>query len=506
MRLVDEQGNIVFLSKTYGSDGSRNNYEWEFARHDEATNTMVPVTEAIAAKGTIPRLPRVYAEKVFKDAVGLDWVELKWDREGYLDIDRESGWHGLWHSANRKQWHKVCGREVSKAVDTKIWKTAHEFNRWNGGMRDSWYSSQGPWKHNMSVETMLDIHGIGTVFTAESLSEGKAKGASDLPYHEGCWVKFSIRGKGEGEGRLVAVQKKAKIYVRDDCPIKPDKDGHVRASWTNVTNLGKAPKSAVRADLESLDPTIRAGFERVLAHKERLYRAKLKKSNWTFPLFPREAGNRTEQQDRRDETDTCECPVCGWVMAEHQEWREDGKFICCFCRQTAHIVSKTSDEITLYMAQRPDKNRFAPQEAQCCANCGLFEFETGRQGKRTTGYCRTSNQCLQAYNTCEWWFPRDGKRFGSNMKQHGTNLKYGVEDWRNTSRQDIRDTIYRQEDHDKEVKKLESTKAAYSAAWQQFVDDLQALAEETPLYDKVPEAVREEFGKLLDRGGDDGEG
>jgi hypothetical protein len=170
-------------------------------------------------------------------------------------------------------------------------------------------------------------------------------------------------------------------------------------------------------------------------------------------------------------------------------------FECCFCRQTGIIVSLTDAEVILRMNKMPSKNQFAIREVPCCANCGNFQFETGREGKRTTGYCRSSNQCIQAFNTCDYWFPRDPAVYEANLRQHCTNLGYGVKDVRNTSRNDLSDTVYRKEDHEAQKKRAEEAKAAYAVAFANFRDDLCRAGEHNKLAEDKADAGISEFLK-----------
>jgi hypothetical protein len=108
---------------------------------------------------------------------------------------------------------------------------------------------------------------------------------------------------------------------------------------------------------------------------------------------------------------------------------------------------------------------------------------------------------LQAFNTCDFWFPRDIETYGNNIRQHITNLGYGVSDVRNISRNDIRDTIYRLADHEIQKKRAEAAKTAYAVAYVKFIDQLQKLGQTLPLIgETVDEGTRERYRKSLDKG------
>jgi hypothetical protein len=87
------------------------------------------------------------------------------------------------------------------------------------------------------------------------------------------------------------------------------------------------------------------------------------------------------------------------------------------------------------------------------------------------------------------------------MRQHVTNLGYGVSDHRNTSRNDIRDTIYREEDHVKEKARAEQVKMAYTQAYNKFQSELVKLAANAKLHEgTLDEATTEDWKKVLDDG------
>ncbi len=169
------------------------------------------------------------------------------------------------------------------------------------------------------------------------------------------------------------------------------------------------------------------------------------------------------------------------------------------------MCERTGDTVTLLMLRQPAKNEFAVKEARCCGNCGLFHFEYGRQGKRSTGFCTVTNQCVQAFNTCNYWFPRLPETYNSNVKQHMTNLGYSVTDRRATDRADVRDTAFRKEDLKVQKQKADRMKMVYAQAYAKFLADLSKLggnrkALDDSFTDEAKQQVREHFGKVLDDG------
>jgi hypothetical protein len=225
--------------------------------------------------------------------------------------------------------------------------------------------------------------------------------------------------------------------------------------------------------------------------KGRIYSAKAERRAISMPAFPKQ----NERVVSLESTITCVCPVCGWRMADPHG---DGDFECCYCRTRGILISKSETRISLLMMRIPAKNRFAVKEARCCANCGLFEFEVGREGKRTTGYCKASNQCLQAFNFCDLWFPRHPDRYAKGIMQHVKNLHFGVDDRRNTERMDIRDTIYTEDDHKAEVAKADNAKIAYENAYARFLDELRRAADKMPVTEEVNEETMRHWKKVLD--------
>jgi len=248
---------------------------------------------------------------------------------------------------------------------------------------------------------------------------------------------------------------------------------------------------------DDIHESLAANFDFVLQHPNRIYRVKTKRGRWVCPVFPQ----KNENQWRDEDALQCDCPICGWGMAESKGYWDDGIFICCMCKQRALVIDKTEkgDELSLLMLRRPDKNRFCMKEARCCTNCGLFQFETGRQGRRTTGYCRVTNMCVQGFNTCSWWFPRNPKRYKANMVQHIKNLHFGIKDDRNTSRHDIRDTIYRKDDHEAQKKRADDAVDAYRRAYRWCMLKLKEMADASPLRIKATNDVKEFYGEELDR-------
>ena len=86
------------------------------------------------------------------------------------------------------------------------------------------------------------------------------------------------------------------------------------------------------------------------------------------------------------------------------------------------------------------------------------------------------------------------------MKQHVTNLGTGVKDKRNTSRNDLRDTIYRAEDNELQKARAEKAKKAYVTAYARMMKALQDAGKALPLVTEMDDAVKEKYAAILDGG------
>jgi len=382
--------------------------------------------------------------------------------------------------------HFIENKEVPEADYDRLNEIVSELCTFGELLAD--YGVQVRGSKSLGVQTVLEMLGEGAVVTPDSIMKACAEGEDRPRLLPGDPVKVKLTGE-DVTGVVAGLNKNKVSVLRQD-----GKKGSY--AYSSVCR----DKDAVTFSNEvvnELEPTLKAGFDYVLGQDDRLYRAKLEKRNLSYPMFPDSSIN--ERVIEVMDTPSCFCPVCGWAMANFHDWGSD--FECCFCRIKGHIVKQTDDEVTLLMFRMPAKNRFAIKEARCCSNCGLFAFEVGRQGKRSTGYCPYANQCLQGFNVCDYWFPRDAKTYGSNLRQHVTNLGYGVSDRRNTDRNDIRDTIYRKDDHEAEKARADRAKLVYGQAYEKFIDDLSSLADGSPLHE---DALTEEQSKAWKERLDDG--
>ena len=472
---------------------------------ENGDGTYTKVFEAVVSEGDDLEWTEDHVKKALKLA-GLDWLNVrKTDNYGwqfrypeYRRRNRSSWGHDeceCWESFSNmarlderqpNEWSvlfakggkvTIDGREIPDfAKLVEMGKALGDIAKWDDlKCNYAFYGCFG--KRTVTVQVVLLVIGAGKAVTPASLLRGCAKDESRPRLMVGDTVKFK---KGNGVV-LSFTATGANIQTSDGkkCSAKPETVERIDAG--NV----KAP---------DIEQTLADSFAAVLARKELLYRATTKTvGHISIPMFP------AEDQKAREMVNavTCTCPVCGWqlVMLGNEN------FECCFCRQTAIVVSHLESEVVLRLNRMPSKNQFAIREARCCGNCGNFRFEVGRQGKRSTGYCRTSNQVLQGFNTCDFWFPRDAEAYGANMRQHVTNLGYGVSDSRNTSRNDIRDTIYRKEDHDVQKKRAEDARTAYTVAYAKFLEELRAEGQKLPLTgETVDDETKARYAKILDGG------
>lgn len=481
--LKDTQGRTVLMREVRNAQNYRTGYAF-WARDGL---DMVEVDEAIVTLGDDIFLTDEQIQKGLVDAgfpnIKYSLDERRWGHsEVHVDMDHhyDGGWP---FSQHRREVFKIEGRDVDKATFERLAAALSGLNVYNG-LREAYASLQKGL--SLTVLNALDLVGEGKTVTAQSLVQGCAKDEDRPRLLPGDSVKIKMRGKD-----VLGVIKSMKSNVTI-----------LRQDGTKTTcSFDRVERTTEECHSEELaaqvEPTVQANFEYVVeSGKRRIFRAKLEKGDFTYPMFvDTDQYGRPEQQTSREGIMSCSCPVCGWRMADVFD---GGEFICCYCRITGLVISRSETEVSLLMSRTPGKNRFAIKESRCCGNCGRFQFEVGREGKRSTGYCPTANQCLQAFNVCDLWYPRDLARYESNMRQHITNLHYGVKDTRNTMRNDIKDTVYTEDDHKAEIARADRAKVAYANAYQRFVKALKEAAAELPLVEEMTPELTEQWQKVLD--------
>lgn len=486
MMLRDKQDRVILVQGAY-RDRDRH-YDMKFFARDGLE--VVPVEEAVICKGD-DVFPTDDQVKHWLSKAGFPNLAFRIDRcsryqHANLGVNctYEYGRPGGFLSTAPAV--KVChieGQKVSEATFERLSNAVHEASKFFSGAYGLISLQKGL---VIYLQDVLELIGEGQTVTAESLGRGCAKG-EDRPRLLPCdQVKVIVRGQNV-LGVIKSMNTKVTILRQDGVKMTCAYSKVMRTD-----ELGHNEELASQAD-----PSILANFDYVVKNgTNRIFRAKLERGDFVFPMFPdTDRYGRPEQQISREGIMSCSCPVCGWRMADVHD---SGQFICCYCRITGNVITRSETEVSLLMSRMPAKNRFAIKEARCCGNCGRFHFESGRQGVRTTGYCPTANQCLQSFNVCDLWFPRTLIRYESNMRQHTTNLHYGVDDTRNTSRNDIKDTVYTEEDHNAEVERAEKAKVAYANALQRFLKDLKDEAAKVPLVEEMTPELTEHWKKVLD--------
>lgn len=501
------------------ADGRAVRARWRHASSDvkfaveNGDGTSSLVDEAVICQGD----DRIWTEKHVRMAFareGFNWVQLRFQFDyradgvcqvyfpeyfqkslsfGFFGTRDNPGWVGLSSIRPDKEKHlqSPVYRLDGHALSNEEWQKLYGLNE----QLTSWGSLENRGFHDMlggkqvGTDIILAVIGEGQTVTPDSLSRGCVKGSIRPRLMVGDSVCWPFRGNQ----RTGVVSSFTKNGVR----IKTDdgKDSSVAFACVQPSMAQVVVPSEIHA-------SISVNFSDVGKMVQFLFRASVKVvDHITIPMFPTE-----EQGERKmsfDNCITCTCPLCGWQMVlkpvsycDHVHELE-----CAFCRQTALLISRSESELVGRLNRLPAKNQFAIREAKCCGNCGLFQFESGREGKRSTGYCRRSYQCLQAHNVCDWWFPREPDRYAQGMKQHCTNLGYGVADRRNTTRNELRDVVYTADDHENQKKRAETAKRMYVAGYRNLLDGLRLAGEALPLIgDSVDDDIKSKYLKVLEGG------
>jgi len=473
MMLKDMQGRTVLIKH-------ENNIE--FYAMDGLN--MVSVDEAMVFQGNEVFLTEDQVEDMLAKA-GFPGLAFIIDPKDWfpITVHHNRAWEGSacfqGFSRGGKYGFQIEGKIVDEATYKRFEKVLSGMRYFNGIVRSNIYPQKGL---VLNTQKALEMIGVGELVTPQSLNQGCAKGEDGPRLLPGDTVKIVMKGKKEVLGVIKSMSSKVTVLRQDGVKMSCSFD-----KLTRTDSVGYNKELANQAD-----PSVLENFKQTLEiGKKRIFRVKAEKGDFTFPAFP----DNNDSQISREGIMSCSCPVCGWRMADVHD---SGEFICCYCRITGLVISRSETEVSLLMNRMPGKNRFAIKESKCCGNCGRFEFDVGRQGKRSTGYCPTANQCLQAFNVCDLWYPREVKRYESNMRQHITNLHYGVGDGRNTSRNDIRDTVYTEADHKLECDRAEKAKVAYANAYQRFMSDMKEAAKKVPLVEETSSELTDEWKKVLD--------
>jgi len=479
MMLKDSNGHTVVLK----SD-SRRDSNGLYAL--DGTN-LVKVDEAIVSEGDDVFLTREIVEDLFKkagfpdlqfDILKNDWSPIK--IKAFEGRYRSDPFNPLRFNDS----YTLNGNPIDKSRFDLAANTLHDISNYNGLQRVR--ISTQKCKLSFTMDVALKMIGVGNIVTFESLKRGCAKNEERPRLMLGDAVDVTSRKK-KISGFIRSIGNRVCVQIPEGKKISCE-----------IENVKRITQDPVFEQKDNIDSSIENNFKFVLEEsKKRIFRTKIVKGNFVYPAFPQKnAWGNMEAQRTQKNVPTCTCPICGWTMSYFLN--SDDEFICCFCKQQGVVLATNESEVSLMLSRSPAKNRFAIQEARCCSNCGRFHFETGRQGKRCTGYCTAANQCVQAFNTCRMWYPRDIKRYEGNIRQHMTNLHYGVQDGRNTSRNDIRDTVYTEEDHKKEILRSEDAKIAYANNFNRLLLELRLESTKSPLVQEVTPEITEYWRKILD--------
>ena len=427
-------------------------------------------------------------------------VSVQMDK-GYQDY--QSSLYSYSSARARDKTCRINNKEVTQEIYDKLKVVITDCDSYDwltvGYMHlQSWSQDRDVGNVNLSPQKTLELIGEGQIVTVDSLVKACAKGET----RPRLWLGDSVEVKMARKtvlGTITGIANKVSVLRSDG-----KKGSHV------YSRVYRTEKVAFNEDaIKELDPTLTANFAYVLKQAQRVYKAELTiRESVTFPAFPGPNDNEYNMSKVTNAA-TCDCPLCGWPMADFDKCNE---FKCCMCRVRGIIAHQDDKTVTLLMLRQPAKNQFAIREAKCCGNCGLFKFQYGCQGKRSTGYCEATNQCVQAHSTCVsadgtegYWFPRTSKSYSKNMTQHITNMGYGVSDKRNTGRQDIRDTVYNADDHKAQRVRADKARTSYAAAYAKFMSDLAALSKRrvsasNKLTDKQKKELQEHYQQVLNAG------
>jgi len=170
-----------------------------------------------------------------------------------------------------------------------------------------------------------------------------------------------------------------------------------------------------------------------------------------------------------------QCPSCdGLVYA----FTFGDTFKCEKCEQVITRVDSEpavipSTEAFLKRAT-PKKNAICTGVKPCCANCGSFHFDSSSNGgKRSSGFCRITSDCVVAGNWCPQHFPMSPHTFRQQLKNQTTNLGFSLKHFggaMNKGRPPH--LVYTEDDHKATKKMCEELATKYELAYHEFVKKL----------------------------------
>jgi hypothetical protein len=401
------------------------------------------VPEATVAEGEYPKIPEKYVHARFKQA-GLPDLELSG-----AHIFRKSDHRPYWLSRDGQQEYRL--RDGSYAVI--------DFNKANAILK-TFKKYERPYSYSGLFIRVLQILRVGTVVTPESFKNGAAKGETSPPYTLQDHVEWKMRGK-----MMRGVIKK---WASNGASIICEDEKKRIVAFSRLTRIDPPEIDASEYE-DKLGQTVVENFKSVLAAMESgalgVYRALVVQKKYSH-ANGREFTRRAAQ-----------CPHCVGELVEEQTWAgRCDRFQCSSCGTFMTVLKDNTDEVFLARVPKAKINTFCIEEARCCANCGRFHFEYGREGKRSTGFCRDFKVTVLAHNTCKGWLPDDPEQFGKNLTQQIRNLGTAISThWNKESKRP-----YTKDDQKKDKAVATDMRVAYEKAYQVFMKKALEIGSKVP--------------------------
>lgn len=225
------------------------------------------------------------------------------------------------------------------------------------------------------------------------------------------------------------------------------------------SRLKKLDTFDIDLKLENLPISVKENFETILKSDN------LKVFDVSKNLISFQVRYREDMVER--EVDTIVCSFCNVTTPLGSP--------CIGCKKTYREIIRKGNRVLLMVGPDPKPNTFCIEEAKCCDNCNFFAFGYGRNGKRATGYCDFTRQCVRSYNVCQKWFPVNEKEYSSHITGSTTNLGTGINRYND---EDITEFNYTKELHDKNKILGQLLKKNYSVSYNNL---LKKLAEDYKL-------------------------
>jgi len=273
----------------------------------------------------------------------------------------------------------------------------------------------------------------------KTIFNGKELDTLEVKFNIGQYVKFKVKEK-DFNGFITKFKFSAKNLPQAFIKCNDNKNRSVNI---NDLKLAKANLSNLKESLDHIPDTIVDNFKFTLQNSkfQKLIVSIIEKDGESIKVIS--------------------CSNCG---SQIKIPYFGGNIECKECTQQHIVIDEASN--LFIIPEPPSKNAYCFDEARCCNNCGLFDFEYGRQGKRSTGYCRTHNYCVLAHNTCESWFPSNEHKMSQHLKSQTTNLGMGVDRFVDRPAH----LVYTKEDHERNKKYSKEYNKNYKNAYKWFIE------------------------------------